>query len=88
MNLHILVNKHRNKPDDETTLSSESDRGALCLFKLMLPPFSSPASILSCKHNDITDYICISKCQLLFNSVSTNKSEAMAHSLLKIPAYN
>lgn len=47
MNLYILVNRGTNKPDGGRTLSSESDRGVLCLFNL--PPFPSPASILSCK---------------------------------------
>ncbi len=65
MNLCILVNTGTNKPDGNRTLSSESDKGALCLFKLMFPLFSSPASILKCKHSDITDWICVLRCGLL-----------------------
>lgn len=55
MNFDNLVNTH--KPDGKKTLSSESERGALCLFKLMLLLCCSPASILSCEHSNITDWL-------------------------------
>lgn len=44
---------HTNIPGTEKILSSESDRGALCLFMLTLPPLSSSASIFSCRHRYI-----------------------------------
>lgn len=56
LNHQHLVDKDTNKPWAERRLSSESDRGILCLFILMLPLFSSPASILSCKHSDIFSF--------------------------------
>lgn len=43
----FLNKKKQHTPGAKAILSSESDSGSLCLFKLALPPFSSPASISS-----------------------------------------
>lgn len=56
--LYSPVSADANSPDAEKTLSSESNRGSLCLFKLTLPQFSSPPSILNWK-TDVTQSTCI-----------------------------